>query len=253
METDVENAVTEEAVKDANRRLYDAVASQYEGLDGRRSPALERWLRRRLAGLRARAPGGRLLDIGSGSGFVARCAKGIFDYRAGTDISAAILEANREAFDYAVAADADALPFEDGSFDMVSCFAVLHHLFSFDGLVREAHRVLKPGGILYTDHDMDVRFHRRFRLPLAAYRRLRNAAAKYRQASAAVTEEVYRLSECHEAGIEAADLAVLLSAEGFSAHIGYHWFGLSPLTDALFRGREYPRGWAPLIRIVATR
>jgi len=242
-----------EAVKDANRRFYDAVAGRYEDVDGRRSPRLERWLKERLVALRAAAPGGRLLDIGSGSGFLCRCAAGVFERRVGTDISPAILEAARDAFDEAVACDADRLPFADGSFDAVTAFAVLHHLPSFDGLASEARRVLAPGGVLYTDHDMDALFYRRFRPLLRAYRRLRGADERYRRVCPDATPELYRLTERHETGIDTDGLLRLLRERSFAPEARYHWFGLGPLTDMVFGARSYPRGWAPLLGIRAVR
>lgn len=246
-------APTEQNVKDANRRLYDAVAETYEAIDGRRSPELRRWLRERMQDVRRRSPGGRLLDIGSGSGLVCRCAEGVFSHRVGTDISPEILDANRDAFDEAVTADCDDLPFEDASFDAVTCFAVLHHLFAFEGLVSEVARVLRPGGVFYCDHDMDERFYRRFRPLLAVYRACHHAAAKYRQASDVVTKELYELTECHETGIDAELVRKLLEDRGLSAELRFHWFGLSPVTDRLFGKRAYRRGRAPLASITAVK
>ncbi|HMI99764.1 MAG TPA: class I SAM-dependent methyltransferase [Gaiellaceae bacterium] len=45
-------------------------------------------------------------------------------------------------------ADAEALPFEDGSFDRVYSWGVLHHTPETQQAVREAIRVLRPGGTL---------------------------------------------------------------------------------------------------------
>ena len=45
--------------------------------------------------------------------------------------------------------DATALPFDDGSFDVVVCFTMLHHIPTpelQDQLFREARRVLRPAG-----------------------------------------------------------------------------------------------------------
>jgi SAM-dependent methyltransferase len=53
-------------------------------------------------------------------------------------------------------ADAEALPFEDGTFDVVYSWGVLHHTPDTEQAVAEALRVLKPGGrftiMLYARH-----------------------------------------------------------------------------------------------------
>ena len=40
------------------------------------------------------------------------------------------------------------LPFEDASFDLVSCRIAPHHFNSIPGFLDEVHRVLKPNGLL---------------------------------------------------------------------------------------------------------
>ena len=45
-----------------------------------------------------------------------------------------------------IAADAEQLPFDDGTFDLVTCRIAPHHFPSIPAFVREATRVLKPGG-----------------------------------------------------------------------------------------------------------
>jgi ubiquinone/menaquinone biosynthesis C-methylase UbiE len=53
-------------------------------------------------------------------------------------------------------ADAESLPFDDGSFDKVYSWGVLHHTPATEQAVREALRVLRPGGelcvMLYSRH-----------------------------------------------------------------------------------------------------
>jgi ubiquinone/menaquinone biosynthesis C-methylase UbiE len=246
------NEVTALRVKAANRQLYDAVAGCYEEIDGRRSPALESWLRRKLMNLRQRSPGGGLLDIGTGSGLMTRCAAGIFSLRVGLDLSAKILAANRRAFDYGVAADVDALPFADNSFDAVICFAVLHHLYGFEGLVAEVARVLKPGGIFYSDHDLDALFARRFSWPLALYRRLHSASSRYRRANKEITSEIYHLAEWQEGGVDSSGLVHLFERAGFAVEVEFHWFGLAPGLDRLLGAGFKGYGWAPLLSLMAT-
>jgi SAM-dependent methyltransferase len=46
---------------------------------------------------------------------------------------------------------AEALPFADATFDLVSAYAFVHHLKDYSMALREALRVLKPGGGCYID------------------------------------------------------------------------------------------------------
>lgn len=54
--------------------------------------------------------------------------------------------------------DAENLPFEDGSFDLVYSWGVLHHSPDTPRAIREVHRVLRPGGtariMIYHKHSM---------------------------------------------------------------------------------------------------
>lgn len=94
-------------------------------------------------------PGTRLLDIGTGTGVVAAAAaRQLGASVIGVDFSETMLaEARRSVrgVDFRTAS-ADALPFDDGSFDAVVANVVLHHLGRPEAALAEAHRVLLPGG-----------------------------------------------------------------------------------------------------------
>ena len=52
-----------------------------------------------------------------------------------------------------VLADATALPFVSGFADVVVLNAALHHCDDMGAMLAEAARLVKPGGLLVTDHD----------------------------------------------------------------------------------------------------
>jgi len=49
--------------------------------------------------------------------------------------------------------EGERLPFLDATFDVVATYSVLHHIPDYLLSVREMTRVLKPGGLLYIDHE----------------------------------------------------------------------------------------------------
>jgi SAM-dependent methyltransferase len=100
----------------------------------------------RTAELVAGSVSGALLDVGSGDGGLRRRLSGHCKY-VGLDS----LATGREFYDARpdVYGDAARLPFRDASFDAVALLDVLEHLGEPRISLREALRVLKPGGALY--------------------------------------------------------------------------------------------------------
>lgn len=96
-------------------------------------------------------PAGRHLDIGCGTGQSRRIYEGTFANYTGVDLSPVAIAAARAAHpnDEWVVADATQLPFPDSAFDVVTFSSVLHHIPDFSPAVREAFRVLRPGGRVF--------------------------------------------------------------------------------------------------------
>ena len=111
-----------------------------------------RWYRRwslARAGLR---PGMAVLDVGTGTGAVARSAVELLAGTGrvvGVDPSAAMLaRAARPPRLVLLRATAEVLPFRDDAFDFLSFGFSLRYLEDVPAALREARRVLRPGGIV---------------------------------------------------------------------------------------------------------
>lgn len=99
----------------------------------------------------------RCLDIGCGGGIITEDLAKISNHVCGIDLSEASLDTARKHaeeaglnIDYRLAA-AESLPFEDNTFDLVSCCDVLEHVDDLATVIKEVDRVLAPGGIFVYD------------------------------------------------------------------------------------------------------
>lgn len=99
-------------------------------------------------------PYAKALELGCGTGFFLLNLKqaGVLDEGHVTDISPGMVDAARKnaamlGFEIeGRVADAETIPYEDDTFDLVVGHAVLHHIPDVEQAIREVVRVLKPGG-----------------------------------------------------------------------------------------------------------
>jgi len=147
-------------IKDVNWRYHDAAAHTYDskwGIDF--GPVGQDQVEAKIVkalGSVPVEPFSDALEIGAGTGYFSLnlLQAGVIAKATATDISPGMLEAlQANATELklevrTVRAEAELLPFEADSFDLVFGHAVLHHIPDLTKAFGEFHRVLRPGGTM---------------------------------------------------------------------------------------------------------
>lgn len=127
----------------------------------------------------------RVLDAGCGSGRWSIYLSDRFGFIEAIDPSSAVIAAVNQIREHGTKnvrvtqAEINSLPFEEGSFDVVVCLGVLHHIPDTIASLKALVKMLKPGGltVLYMYYALDNRgplFKTIFRLSVA----VRNAVSR---------------------------------------------------------------------------
>ncbi|MGH8199886.1 MAG: class I SAM-dependent methyltransferase [Steroidobacteraceae bacterium] len=132
--------------------LFNRTALDYERIEGLMAMGSGSWYRRRAlssAGLQA---GMQVIDVGTGTGLVAREAARLVGPRGsvlGVDPSAAMLANARAVAGLRLAEGrAESIPAPDGAADFLCMGYALRHIGDLSVALREFERVLRPGGRL---------------------------------------------------------------------------------------------------------
>jgi SAM-dependent methyltransferase len=154
----VTTALNAEEIRNVNTRYHDVAAEHYDakwGIDfGDLGAEQVMGKVRKALGDSAPTHFPRALEIGSGTGYFTlnMLRAGLIEEATCSDISPGMLstlKANAKRLGLKVKtkpADAEQLPFEDASFDLVFGHAVLHHIPDLERAFAEFARVLAPGG-----------------------------------------------------------------------------------------------------------
>lgn len=144
----------------ANVAVHSAMAATYNEREPHFRPENQKNVRSVLERLAQDTGGGRLLDLGCGTGFVINLAKDLFRQIDGVDITQPMLDRVDLSSGNIVLHNTrcEDLPFESGTFDAATAYSFLDHLADYSLVLKEAHRVLRPGGKMYADLLPNKRF-----------------------------------------------------------------------------------------------
>ena len=153
-------------------RSVDAYRKVYRDYDARHGEIFNATEQARLRAALARAageirstPARRALDLGCGTGNVTAHLVALGLEVVAADVSPEFLAEVRRRFagepvETLELDGIDLAPLPDASLDLVAAYSVLHHVPDYLGMVREAVRVLRPGGVLYLDHEVNEEYWR---------------------------------------------------------------------------------------------
>lgn len=143
---------TPEAKRQFVGEIFDSAAVDYGRIESVLGLGSGTWYRRRALRRAGLGPGMRVLDVAVGTGLVASQAArlvGPSGLVVGVDPSAGMMAASTGLAGVPlVRGRAEALPFAEGSFDLVSLGFALRHVEDVLTVFREFRRVLRPGGRL---------------------------------------------------------------------------------------------------------
>jgi demethylmenaquinone methyltransferase/2-methoxy-6-polyprenyl-1,4-benzoquinol methylase len=132
------------------REMFDSTAQDYDRMEAILGLGSGAWYRGQALERAGLCEGMRVVDVGCGTGLVAREAARICGNPAlvtGVDPSPGMMaQAKLPAGLKLVEGVAEAIPSEDAQYDFLSMGYALRHISDLSVAFREFHRVLKPGG-----------------------------------------------------------------------------------------------------------
>ncbi len=148
-------------VIEANIALHSKMSDDYSTCEPHFRPENIANVEGKLKPLIEKTAAKKLLDLGCGTGFVINIAKKYVNEIHGVDVTQAMMDkvdksgnATIELFNH----DTGSFPAKEGSYDMVTAYSFLHHLYNVTPTLATAFNALRSGGVFYADLDPNYYF-----------------------------------------------------------------------------------------------
>jgi ubiquinone/menaquinone biosynthesis C-methylase UbiE len=150
-----------EEVIAANIEVHSKLAADYSHAEPHFKPENRAKVRRKIEAIVPAGRKGRMLDLGCGTGFMIGICRDLFSEIHGVDVTQAMLDqvdksgpAKIQLFKH----DTGTYKENAGTYDVVTAYSFLHHLFDIGPTLETAFRALKPGGVFFCDLDPNYDF-----------------------------------------------------------------------------------------------
>lgn len=155
-----------------NKDVNDQVSKKYERLHGDifnviEQERLKKALSTAIGAVKTGATPLKALDYGSGSGNLTRHLIELGMKTVSADISEGFLSLIERNFSQTGLSETlmingkDLSNVSDNEFDLVATYSVLHHVPDYLSIIKEMARVVKPGGVIYIDHEVLESYYKR--------------------------------------------------------------------------------------------
>jgi ubiquinone/menaquinone biosynthesis C-methylase UbiE len=145
----------------ANQKLHTVLASSYNETEPHFRPENVAHVDRKLSAIANATNARRLLDLGCGTGFIINIVKKYVKEIDGVDVTEAMLTRVDRTGDAVIRlhiADSGSFSVTEGSYDVVTAYSFLHHLYDIEPTLRNAAKALRPGGKFYADLEPNFYF-----------------------------------------------------------------------------------------------
>lgn len=227
-------------VLQANVELHTKLAQTYSSTEPHFRPENIRRVEEKLKQLARTTQAKKLLDLGCGTGFMIQIAKKMIQQIDGVDITQAMLDqvdltgsAKIRLFNE----DTSHFKPDESTYDLVTSYSFLHHLYDIKDTCQTAFKALKPGGVYYVDLEPNFYFWKEIKnlssqqkYDPIIQREIQSVSHRDDEIQEAygVSQEIFNHAEYSKnirGGFKAEYLDELLKGVGFrKVEIFYNWF-----------------------------